>query len=241
MSEDNPSYYCTLYSTADLARFLAGDLSPRRQRHMQQHLSSCSSCRERIHELSSVRAMLKSTPDVALPRSFTLSAQDIRRRRRTLWYPVLRSATTAAATLVLLLLLGGLLQPSLLGGGAPAPRVIGAKPTPLVAPTPLPVAVAPASTWRPRPTQAAAGQAPSAMPTVGISGIGSLPAYPQPVDSGPRIHATVSRPAVPATAVKTEPRTAALWPVIHLGGLLLLGALAGLTWLAYRRERAFFS
>jgi hypothetical protein len=234
MNEDDPSDNCTLYSVDDLARFLVENSSSRKQQRLRQHLQTCSCCRQRIHELSSVRTMLNRGPDVALPRSFTLSAQDVRRGRHILWYPVLRSATTAVATLVLLLLLGGLLQPALLGGTTPAP---------LAAPTPRPVAVAPASTSRARPTQAVAGPAPSAAPTAVISGIASEPPYPQPsVESGPRIHATVSQPAGPAsTSPAVPPQTTTLWPAVHLGGLFLLGMLAGLTWLAYRHERAFFS
>ena len=239
MSEDPQSTVCQLYSDDDLARSLAGNLASRKQKRLREHLQTCPSCRGRMHELTALRTLLRQSPCPPVPRDFALSAADVRRRRRTLWYPVLRSATTAAAGLVLLLLLGGLLQPGLWGSAGPAPRAVVVKPTPLFAPTPLPVAVAPVSTWRPRPTQAASAPSTALVPTVESQGISTGTGYPPPAETGPRIHATVSRPEVSAPAAATAPPSA-LWPAIHLGGLALLGVLAGLTWLAYRRERAFF-
>jgi anti-sigma factor RsiW len=239
MNEDHPSDNCAIYSTLDLARFVVGGLSRRRQERLRQHLQSCARCQQRVQELTSVQAVLQRSPGVPLPKSFVLSAHDVR-PRRTLWYPVLRSATTAAAMLVLLLFLGGLLQPGLFGLSRPAPRAVETKPTPLFAPTPLPVAVEPVSTWRPRPTFAVAVQSTPAAPTAGIAAVVPEEPYPQATDSSPRIYATVSRQAPSPARVESAPPSP-LWPAIHLGGLALLGVLAGLTWLAYRRERPFFS
>jgi hypothetical protein len=180
-------------------------------------------------------------PDVVPPRSFVLSEADVRTPRRKLWYPVLRTSTIAVAALVLVLLVGGVLQPGLLTLGAPTPRPVGVKATPLIAPTPLPVAIAPANTCRPRPTLANEVPAITGTPdTVEPDAIG--PGYPQPASSPPPIEGTVVQPAGTSPAAKTAaPPPTALWSVIHLGGLALLGLLAGLTWLAYRRERVFFS
>ena len=133
---------CSRYRVEELSRYLVGELSPRRQKRIEQHLAICAHCRQRVHELTAVQTVLRHTPDVVPPRSFTLSEADVRKPGRKLWYPVLRTATIAAAALVLVLLVGGVLQPSLLTIGAPTPRPVGVKATPLIAPTPLPVAIA---------------------------------------------------------------------------------------------------
>lgn len=231
MNEEHPSENCTVYSPYDLARFLAGAVPPRRQERIRQHLQTCSHCQRRIHELNSLQGLLRRYQDVPLPRSFLVSAQDVR-RRRTLWYPILRSATTAAAMLVLLLFLGGLLQPALLGLSRQLPGAgQGA--------TPLPVAVEPVSTWRARPTLVSTGSSTPAVPTAAVAILSTSDAYPRPTESPPRTCATVSQPpAAPAAQVEGAPPSV-LWSAIHLGGLSVLGALAGLTWLAYRHERPF--
>ena len=232
MNEDQGSVNCSRYSVDELARFLAGALSPGRQKHLQLHLESCLQCRQKLHELTTVQAVLQRAPQLSLPRDFTLSAQDVRRGRRRLWYPVLRTATTAVATLVLLVFLGGLLQPGLLGSVGPY--------TAENDPTPRPVAVAPANTWRARPTAVAAGASTAIAPTAKSPEIAPSSAYPSPAESGPRIEATASSPHATTEHQPTSPPTGTLWSVLHLSGLTALGVLAGLTWLAYRRERAFF-
>jgi|GEM_PF-1245300 len=234
MAEQHPPR-CSRYTVDDLSRYMVGALAPRRQKQVEQHLAGCPHCRRRLQELAAVQAALRHTPAAPLPRSFTLPASVARLPRRQLWYPTLRTATAAAAMLVLIVLLGGVLQPGLWGDSAPAPRPLGVKATPLIVPTPLPVAIAPASTWRPRPTPA------NAAPHIEEAPTAEAPGYPQPADMEPRIEATVARPAGAAAPPRAASVGATLWSAIHLGALAVLGVLAGLTWLAYRRERLFFS
>jgi hypothetical protein len=225
---------CSLYRTDELSRYLVGGLSPKKRKRLEQHLESCVHCRQQVRELIAVQTVLRRAPDVAPPQSFALSDADTRLPRRRLWYPVLRVTTMAAATLVLILLLGGVLQPDLVRVDTPTPRLVGVKATPLIAPTPLPVAIAPAKTSRPRPTPA------NAAPSIEGAPATKAPAYPQPAESRPHIDSTIDRPAGAAPADAAAPQTTTLWSAIHLGGLVVLGVLAGLTWLAYRRERVFF-
>jgi len=237
--DDKPAS-CSRYRVEELSRYLVGNLSHRRKKRIEQHLSSCPHCRQRIRELTAVQKALRHVPDVAPPRNFFLSEADVRTPGRKLWYPVLRTSTIAVAALVLVLLLGGVLQPGLLTLGAPTPRPVGVKATPLIAPTPLPVAIAPANTCRARPTPMNEVPAITGTPdTVGPDAVG--PGYPQPAASPPPIEGTVIQPDRPSTATAATSQPTALWSAIHLGGLVLLSILAGLTWLAYRRERAFFS
>lgn len=213
-------------SPEELARFSVGALPPRRQKRVQRHLESCPACRQSLQEIAGIPTLLRQAPGPLPPRSLTLSRQDLRRRRRRLWYPLLRSATVAAATIVLVILLTGLLEPTLLD------EVWSTGRAGEIEPTPPPVAVKPASTSRPRPTLVGAPRA-TAAPTLRPAGMGPGPAYPQPTVAAPQIEGPVTPPAAPAGR-------SPLWSILHLGALALLGLLAGLTWLAYRRERAFF-
>jgi len=58
----------------DLSALIDGELAPSRAATLQAHLDSCQSCRARLDELQSVKAMLSGLPRPALPRSFTLTA-----------------------------------------------------------------------------------------------------------------------------------------------------------------------
>ncbi len=229
MDQDPIPHHCSHCPTAELARFSAGALSPRRQKRVQQHLETCPECRQVLREIAGIQALLRQAPTPLSPRPITLTRQDLRRGRRTLWYPLLRSVTAAAAAIVLVVLLTGLLEPAILDGA------LAKHPAMALNPTPLPVAVDPASTCRPRPTLNAGPRA-TAAPTVAPAKVGPRSEYPPPTAAGPNVQGTVTHPTSSAQGSSPNP----WWTILHLGALGLLGLLAGLTWLAYRRERAFF-
>jgi hypothetical protein len=236
MNQDSNSAGCSTYSPEELAQFLDGTLSPGKQQRMRQHLRDCDICRQRLHELESVRTLLQQSPTVTPPRSFTLSERDVQARQRILWYPILRSASTGLAVLVLLLFLVSAFQLGWQGSAVPTPRVIAVKPTPLSTPSPRSVVVDPMLTRRALPTSVTQPGI-MAVPTEGP--IAAETSYP--LQSTPWIGAASPRPTAVASPQAGPPPPTSFWMVLRLGGLLLLGLCVGMTWVAYRRERMFFS
>ena len=59
----------------DLAAFATGELEPQRQTQIDQHLSDCSSCRERLTALSRTDNLLASLTPVAPGNSTVLAAR----------------------------------------------------------------------------------------------------------------------------------------------------------------------
>jgi len=241
MKQDDWADTCSARFVRQLDRLLDGDLRPRQQRQLEQHLQTCPHCQERLRELKAVRALLKRSPPVAPPRSFTLCERDVATYRRVLWYPALRSATAVLAVLVVALFVVGLVQPVMGGPQAATARAIGVKPTPPCAPSPQSVAVAPAITQRVPPTVGIQAQptTPPAPPTECVGAV-SQTAYPAPQQT-PWIHATVPKTEPCPTGQPTSFWNTPLWQALRFGSLLVLALFIGLTWLAYRRERAFFS
>ncbi|GHO44835.1 anti-sigma factor family protein [Ktedonospora formicarum] len=60
-------------TTEEFSAYLDGELPSSEQDRLAQHLRSCSSCQEELHELRQTLTLLKSLPQPALPRSFALS------------------------------------------------------------------------------------------------------------------------------------------------------------------------
>lgn len=234
MAPPDPCSGCSTYSSEELARFLSGDLSPRRTRDLLRHLPQCAICRQRLRELEAVRAVLRQAPPPPLPRSFALAPADMRRRR--LWYPLLRGATTAMAAVVLAVFAFSLLLPPTYETRSPTAILVGAE-------TPSPDTCVPATVVGPAITR-------RTPPTSGPGLVTPLPAYttatayPPPSPLSPRSLATSSSglqvaPTGPATPEGVSDFS--FLTLLRLGGLLFLGLMAGLTWLAYRRERVFLS
>lgn len=235
MAPPDPRSGCSAYSSEELARFSSGDLSPRRTRDLLRHLPQCAVCRQRLREIEAVRAMLRQSPRPPLPRPFTLAPAGMRRRR--LWYPLLRGATTAMAAVVLAIFAFSLLLPSMQQMRSPTARLAGAE-------TPAPDTCLPATVVGPAITR-------RTPPTSGPGLVTPLPAhatataYPPPAGPlSPHPLATSSSglnvaPAGPATPEGVSDFS--FLTLLRLGGLFFLGLMAGLTWLAYRRERVFLS
>lgn len=224
MKQDKCSVPSSHPSPQEIVAFEGGFLSPKREQRLRQHLEGCPDCRRYLYEVRAVRSLLKNAPYPPPPRKLALSPEQVRRRRPILWYPVFRTATAVVAALVLFLFLA---EPFLLlpQPATATPRPVAVRPSPSTSPSPKPAVVAPAITRRAPPT--------------GLS-VPAETAYPGPEPS----------PCIRAVSTRTQPMAASpaggkaaaealpLWP-LRAGGVLLLGLCLGLTWWAYRRERAF--
>lgn len=212
-------------SPQEIAALEDGFLSPKREQRLLRHLEECPDCRRHLYEIRAVRSLLKNAPSPLPPRKLLLFPEQVRRGRPILWYPVLRTATAFVAVLVLFLFLAEPLvlipQPAMA-----TPRPVAVKPSLSISPSPRPAIVAPAITRRAPPT--------------GLS-VPVETAYPRPEPSPwIRVTATRTQPLVfPPAGGKTAEGLPLWWP-LRAGGILLLGLGLGLTWWAYRRERAFF-
>lgn len=91
----------------DLSAYLDGQISPEERERIEKHLATCPSCREELEQMRRLVLLLRSTPQVAPPRSFTLTPQ--RAQPRGLLQMLTRMApfvsVASAAALVLLLTL----------------------------------------------------------------------------------------------------------------------------------------
>lgn len=222
---------CPRYTPTELARFLDGDLSPRRTRDLLRHLPQCPTCRQRLREFEALRDALRSAPALRLPKeSFALSPRDLPARRKVLWYPFLRTVTAAVAALVLVFFLASLLVPAAFEPAFSSPAK-GERPHP-------PAVVEPAITRRTPPS--ATGLVTALPAHLTVTPVLAGTAYPSPLSASPH----TSMAAIPQNQAAPPGPESPAWPLmagLRLGGLLLLGLVAGLTWLAYRRERAFLA
>lgn len=99
-----------------LSPYIDRQTSPGETRLVEAHLERCTACRTRLEELRLVSASLRALPVAAVPRSFRLRPDQVRRpspvRQPSFIY--LRGAVAAlAAVLVLLIGAGPLLSPPL--------------------------------------------------------------------------------------------------------------------------------
>src|SRR5512138_2322487 len=60
------------YRQEQLSAALDGMLTPNEQAALEMHLAGCETCARELEELRQVRALLRSLPEPALPRSFLL-------------------------------------------------------------------------------------------------------------------------------------------------------------------------
>lgn len=61
-------------TTEEISAYLDGELTSSEQDRLTQHLRSCSSCEQELHELRQTITLLKALPRPALPRTFTLTS-----------------------------------------------------------------------------------------------------------------------------------------------------------------------
>ena len=105
-----------------LQEYIANELDERSHRNADAHLESCAECRAEVEELRAVRTMLRSMPDVEVPRSFRLTPEMVAKReapvpirpRQPAWIP--RVAQVAAGVAVFGFM--SVLAIDVLGGGS---------------------------------------------------------------------------------------------------------------------------
>jgi anti-sigma factor RsiW len=217
-----------------LSALVDDQLSRDERAPVQAHLGDCSVCQQRLEELRSVVSLLRSLPDVDVPRDFSLGPRvvadppNIVRLRR--WYTATRIGAATLAAGFLFLSAGALyvdsrpaVQPVQLSAPAPAAQQAPAAPT---------VAV----------RSAAPPAAPQASPAAGVAAAARpARANPQPDD---QVAAATSinplptlvptpRPTVVVLPVPVRVTTDAADPAAPLrGGAIVIGLVAVLTLLA---------
>ena len=92
---------------AELSAYLDGRLSPDRSRRLEEHLRSCDPCRRRLADLRALAEALREMAEAPVPRSFTLTPEQVRGVRQARpyapvgrLYPVFRNAAGAALLLL---------------------------------------------------------------------------------------------------------------------------------------------
>lgn len=96
-----------------LNAWIDGVATPEEQAIVDHHLATCDTCQRRMAELQGVKAMLSDMPEVAPPRSFTLTQEQAKKptpiRERTTpsniirLLPIVRTLSVAAMLAVLIL------------------------------------------------------------------------------------------------------------------------------------------
>jgi hypothetical protein len=97
------------YFEERLSAYLDGELSPREQETVEQHLAACSSCRWDLSTLRQTVQWASELPTVQVPRTFTIPvpAEPVRApRRRWSLLPVLQGATALVALLLVFAVAG---------------------------------------------------------------------------------------------------------------------------------------
>jgi hypothetical protein len=148
----------------DLLSALVDDqLTPDEKALVQAHLGTCSVCRQRLEELRSVATLLRSLPEVDLPRDFSLGPSllvdppNVIRLRR--WYTATRIAAATLAAGWLVLSAGAMYVDT-----RPVALTESARPVSVSAPAPA------ARYAEPAPTTAVKSQAPAVAPQAPAAG-----------------------------------------------------------------------
>ncbi|MBI4198233.1 MAG: zf-HC2 domain-containing protein [Chloroflexi bacterium] len=94
---------------ARLSAYIDGRLSPGERSALEAHLAGCEPCRKELAELTSVVALLRSVPQVAAPRSFTLRQAPAQHPWWLRYEAPLRFAATATVVLLVAVVVGDLL------------------------------------------------------------------------------------------------------------------------------------
>jgi hypothetical protein len=91
----------------ELSAYLDGRLSPDRSRRLEEHFRSCDPCRRKLADLRALAEALREMPEAPVPRSFSLTPEQVRGVRRATpyapagrLYPVFRNAAAAALLLL---------------------------------------------------------------------------------------------------------------------------------------------
>jgi len=183
------------------------------------HLETCPACREQVAQLQAITKLLAELPAPPLPRSFTLTREELDRLQPRPWYlryqPVCRWASAIAAALLVVLL--GL---DLLVFGPTAVEIPGAAGVRQA--TPEPIAEAPAAAMN-APQERTAAAEPTAAPALASTPVGKE----VPTDESMSIMATTPEADQAAAAPNAAPATGGASTTVST--VLRLGAsLAGI-------------
>jgi hypothetical protein len=132
-----------------LSAYIDGELSPRDNARVEQHLRECQTCAENVATLQQTVGLLRDLPRLPVPRSFALRPAQVQPKARVAapqWGYGLLKGATALAALLLVLLIGADVSLQALGGfrfvgapAAPAPAFEAAMPPSATPPSASPV------------------------------------------------------------------------------------------------------
>lgn len=197
------------WSGERLSEYLDGGLSGGERRRVAAHLAACANCREQLRSLRLTVDLLRSLPQVRVPRSFLVTAPEPRRTSLSpLSLPVLGRATAAVAVLF-----AALLSASVVVHG-PADKVPAYAPraeAPALARAPAPAPVL-AATPAAGPTQAApaakGADSPPPAPASQAEQLAAAPVAPTPSPAAPKLAAAPRALALPSPATATDQASA---------------------------------
>lgn len=114
------------YFEEQLSAYLDGELPPREREEMEQHLSTCPSCRWSLETLRQTVQWTSELPTLRVPRTFMIPvpAEPARARRRWRLVPVLQGATALVALLLVFVIAGDVMLTGSLPLSAPALPVV---------------------------------------------------------------------------------------------------------------------
>lgn len=109
-----------------ISAWIDGNLTPREQRALDQHLATCPDCQWRLDTIRQTVQWTRELPTIPVPRVFTIPvpAQYVPApRRRWSFVPLLQGATALIALLLVFVVAGDVLLTGLLPAGAPQPAL----------------------------------------------------------------------------------------------------------------------
>lgn len=87
-----------------LSAYLDGEITAREKEKLERRLSANPQLREKLNELKTTRAMIRSLPRKKAPRSFALTPEMVRQRKTSGWLSLLGLTSAASAILAMVLL-----------------------------------------------------------------------------------------------------------------------------------------
>jgi len=109
-----------------LSAYLDGELLPGEREVMEQHLSTCPSCRWSLETLRQTVQWTSELPTLRVPRTFMIPvpAQPAKARRRWRPVPVLQGVTALVALLLFFVVAGDVMLTGFPGRSTPEPQVV---------------------------------------------------------------------------------------------------------------------
>jgi len=114
------------YYEEQLSAYLDGELLPREQEAVEQHLAGCPSCRWSLETLRQTVQWTSELPVLRVPRTFMIPvpAEPARARRRWRLVPALQGVTALVALLLFFAVAGDVMLTGLARQSTPEPQVV---------------------------------------------------------------------------------------------------------------------